>query len=476
MEGTFDIIVIGCGSGGLSTGLFMAKLGFKVLMVSKTDHSIGGECLNDGCVPSKALIHAAKLAQAAREAVQFGETAGPHIDIKKVIAYVHQRQNIIREHENAGWLQLQGITVALGEARFSAKDKIIVAGKTYTAKKFVIATGSRPRKLDLPGIETVNYLDNESIFHIDNLPERLLVIGGGPIGIEIAQAMQRLGSSVTLVETGNGIMQHDDPVVTGVLLKQLKAEGITFYFNAATKSFTAGTAQLTLKDGSSVSIGMDAVFVGIGRKLNIEQLQLENAGVQVKDEKITVDKYLRTTNKKIYVAGDVAGSLQFSHAAELHGRILLNNFFSPFKKKLNNDHMSWVTFTDPQVASFGFNEKQLKEKKVDFIRLDQDFEDDDRAITDDYRYGKMVLYINKKRFLRKQTILGGTMVAPAAGELIQELVLANSTGLSIDNIFNKIYPYPVATRINQKTILKYKQKSLTEGLIKLLRFAYSIFS
>ncbi len=231
-----------------------------------------------------------------------------------------------------------------------------------------------------------------------------------------------------------------------------------------------------MKDGTIKNIQFDAVFVSIGRELNIETLQLANAGIQVKEGKIVADEYLRTTNKQVFVCGDVAGDLKFSHAAEFHARILLNNFFSPFNKKLNNDHLSWVTFTDPEVASFGLNEQQLKERKIEYERLEQDFEDDDRAITDDYRYGKLVLFISSKGLLKKQKVLGGTMVAPNAGELIQELILANTRGMSINSIFNKIYPYPVATRINQKAIVQYKQQSLTEGIKKLLRFAYKIFS
>ncbi len=175
------------------------------------------------------------------------------------------------------------------------------------------------------------------------------------------------------------------------------------------------------------------------------------------------------------VCGDIAGDLMFSHAAEFHARIILNNLFSPLNKKLNNQHLSWVTFTDPEVATFGYNEKQLKEKGIGYIRLQQNFTDDDRAVVDSYQYGMLVLFISSKGFLKKQKILGGTMVSPHAGELIQELILANTTGLSIDAIFNKIYPYPVATRINQKAIVEYKSQGLTDTVKKLLHFTYKIF-
>jgi pyruvate/2-oxoglutarate dehydrogenase complex dihydrolipoamide dehydrogenase (E3) component len=473
----YDIVVIGCGSGGLSVGLFMNKAGFKVLMVEKTDEHIGGECLNDGCVPSKALIHVSRIAHHAQEATYFGVTQTGKIELQKAIKYVYEKQNIIRVHENATWMREQGVDVALGVANFTANNEIEVDGKRFQGGKIVIATGSKARKLQVPGIESVTYYDNENIFHIHKLPEKLMVIGSGPIGIEIGQAMNRLGSKVTVVSTGAKILEHDDEAVSSILLKKLQQEGIEFYFNAAVDHFSsANEAIINLKDGSKKRIQLDAVFVGIGRVLELEPLQLHHANIEVKNNKIVVDDFLRTTNKNVYVCGDVAGSLQFSHEAEFQARILLNNFFSPLKKKLNNDHLSWVTFTDPEVATFGLNEQQLKERKVHYKRLDQDFKKDDRAIVDHYQYGNLVLFISQGGLFHKEKILGGTMVAPNAGELIQELILANTYGLSINTIFNKIYPYPVATRINQKAIVQYKQQKLTAALKKVLHFTYKIFS
>ncbi len=409
----YDLIIIGCGSGGLSIGLFMAMAGFKVLMVSKSDHSIGGDCLNDGCVPSKAFIHVARIAHQAKEAANFGVTLTGAIDIKKVISYVYERQELIREHENAGWLKEQGIDVALGAAHFTDKNEIEVAGEKFTGKKIVIATGSSPRKLQAPGVEKVLYYDNENIFHLNELPGRLLVVGGGPIGIEIAQTMSRLGSKVTVLHKGDSILEHDDKAITDILLlERLKKEGIEIFLNAEIDHFGSATeVTISLKNKGKKSIQFDAVFVGVGRQLNIEELQLENASIAVKENKIVTNKYLQTTNKNVFVCGDIAGDLQFSHAAEAHARLLLNNFFSPFKKKLNNDSISWVTFTDPEVATFGLSEKQLKERNISYEKLVQDFKDDDRAVTDNYQYGKAILFISKKGFLKKQKILGGSMIA-----------------------------------------------------------------
>lgn len=477
MQKKYDIIIIGAGSAGLSVSLFMNKVGFNVLLIDKTDHHIGGDCLNDGCVPSKALIHIARISHSAKEAEKFGIQVNGQVDIKKATEYIYKRQSIIREHENAEHFRKEGLDVVLSVAKFIGRHEVEVEGKKYYGKKIVIATGSKPKKLKVPGIEKVKYYDNESIFHINDLPPRLLVVGGGPIGIELGQAFHRLGSKVTVVQRGEAILEHDEKAVTDILYHQLKNEGIEFIFNADVDCFpTFNEAIITLKEGDKQTIAMDAVFVGIGRELNIKNLQLEKAGVEVKDDKIEVNEYMQTTNKNIYVCGDVAGSLQFSHAAEQQARIILNNLFSPLKKKLNNNYMSWVTFTDPELATFGLQEKDLKKKKIKYRCLDTDFDSDDRAITDSHRYGKLILYISQGSFLHKEKILGGTMVAPGAGELVQELILANAAKISINAIFHKIYPYPVASRINQKAIVHYKQEGLTEGIKKLLRFTYKIMN
>jgi pyruvate/2-oxoglutarate dehydrogenase complex dihydrolipoamide dehydrogenase (E3) component len=205
-------------------------------------------------------------------------------------------------------------------------------------------------------------------------------------------------------------------------------------------------------------------------------LKLQTAGIEIRSGKIVINPYLQTTNKRVYTCGDVAGSFMFSHAAEQHARLLLNNFFSPFKKKLNNDYMSWVTFTDPEVASFGLNEKMLLIRKIPFEKLSLNFACDDRAVIDSYPYGRLVLFIRKGGALKRKKILGGSMTAPHAGELVQELILANKTGISINAIFNKIYPYPVASRVNQMIIANYREKQLTNLVKGLLRRLFKILN
>lgn len=469
-ENCFDIIVIGAGSGGLNIAGFMNRAGFRVLLVEKDDARIGGDCLNFGCVPSKALIHVARTVYEAKQASRFGLTMQGSVDWNTVRSYIKEKQEIFREHESAEWFRTKGMTVALGDARFESRNSISVNGIIYSAKKIVLATGSRPRPLIGQGIERVTrVLNNENIFTMETLPKRLLVIGGGPIGIEIAQSLQFLGSEVTVAEQSTQILGKEDPEITAILTEQMKKNGVTFHFESTLKEFVSGTEALfTCKNGTDIRVTFDAVFVGIGRVLNTEGLALEKAGIEVDERgKIKVDPYLRTTNTRVFLCGDIAGNYQFTHAAEMHAGVILKNFFTPFKKKFSGDHISWTTYTFPEVASFGIQESELVKRNTPYTLLVTDFTEDDRAITDEYQYGKMKLFISNSN-----TILGGTMIAPNAGELIQELTLANVAELKIDELFNKTYAYPTATRINKRIIGVHIAKKLTPLAKKILRILY----
>lgn len=464
MKNIFDVIIIGAGSGGLNIAGFMNTAGFKVLLIDKSDENIGGDCLNTGCVPSKALLHFAKTKRLSGES---------NIDIKEVTDYIKRKQNIIREHENADYFRKKGMTVVLGEAKFFDKNSVVVDGEIYTSKKIVLATGSRPRPLNIPGFENLNTFTNENIFDISYLPKKLVVIGGGPIGIELGQAFNNLGSDVTILT--HGFLDKEDPEIASILKTQLEIEGIKIFTNTkiinATKIANSDNSEIVYKNdgGQEIHLENDAVLISVGRVLNVENLDLEKAKIEMTDHgKLRIDTRLRTTNKNVVAIGDVAGNFIFTHAAELHASVIINNYFSPIKKKFNGDKMSWVTYTSPEVATFGLSEKELVKRNIKHKILRKNLSEDDRSIVEENE-GLLKVFVNSKG-----KVLGGTMIAPNAGELIQELILLNSEGMKIDSLARKIYPYPTAARINRSLALSFMSEKLTSNAKKVLKFIFKI--
>jgi pyruvate/2-oxoglutarate dehydrogenase complex dihydrolipoamide dehydrogenase (E3) component len=478
MNNTYDLIVIGAGSGGLGMSLAAHTLGIRVLLTEENARHVGGDCLNFGCIPSKALIHVARQFANGKRAEAYGVKMEGKADFEKVMEYVHRQQEVIRAHENADYLRQKGLDVVIGRARFINRTTIAVNEAEYSARRMVLATGSKPRQLDVEGSDVAQLYTNETLFSdLKKLPDHLLVIGGGPIGCEMAQAFRRLGSEVTIIDRGDRLSSKELPEFSEILEKQFEKEGIQIIHRAEVVAFPeTNKAEILLEKKSKTTLSFDAALVAIGRVVTTEGLGLDEAGIQVKKGKIVIDEYLQTTNPRVYTAGDSTGLYYFSHGAEKHVRQLMRNFFVPFfKQKHTFETLSWVTFTDPEIATFGRREKDLKKESVDFETITQNFEADDRAITDDYRYGKLILYVSKKKwFLGKSTILGGSMIAPHAGELVQELFTAQLATLNTNVLFNKVYAYPTASRINQKAINSIRTGDLTPFLKNILGFLYRL--
>lgn len=468
------MIVIGSGSGALNIGVFMVKAGFRVLMIEKNEANIGGDCLNSGCVPSKALIHVSREVAAAKRAKSYGVRVSGEVNFTKVKAYIKSKQEAIRLHENKSYFEALGFDVVIGEAEFVGKREVKVGDKMYQAKKILVAIGSRPRRLVVNGIEKLEYgktyLDNESVFLIDTLPKELVVVGGGPIGLEIGQALQRLGSQVTVVQQEDTFLPKEHPDLTSILRERLEAEGMKFMMGFSPKKILTDHAmEISNEKGKKVTLSFDAVLVAIGRERNTMK-GLELAGIKIDENgNIKVDEYLQTTNPDVLVSGDSAGGFQFTHAAEFHAQVILKNLFSPLKKKLSWNNFGWVTFTDPEIATFGRQETTLKKQDIEYQLVEIDLEDEDRELIDENK-GKLRLYVSGKK------ILGGTMIGAGAGELVQELMLCMSAGLTTDVIFGKIYPYPTAARINKKAIQKLYAEKLSERNKKILQILYGLFS
>lgn len=475
----YDLIVIGAGSAGLGSSGVAKALGLSVLIVEAEAKNVGGDCLNYGCVPSKALIHVAKQYHYAKESQRFGNEVSGAADWDKVIGYVHDKQAVIRAHESAEYLVKQGFDVELGWAKFVDKKTIEVNGKKFSARIIVLGTGSRPRRIPIPGMEHVQLVTNEELFfELKSLPKNFVVIGGGPIGCEMAQAFARLGSKVTIVNRGVRILKNEKKEYSEILTKQFEKEGIAVHNNATVSEFTAEKkAVVQLKDGSSFSIDSDVVLLSIGRVVNSSNMDLEKAGIELTDrKKYKIDHYLRTTNKRVYAIGDAAGKYMFSHGAEKQVRLMWQNLVNPLKKKDQTKHLSWVTFTDPEISTWGRSEKELQDAGISYWRQDQDYHEDDRAIVDEYEFGHVSLLMTRGSSLGNRRILGGSMIATNAGEMSQEFMLAMEAEVPIQKIFDRVYPYPVGSRVNQKAIRGVVEKRLTPFLNGILRRLFWLFN
>jgi pyruvate/2-oxoglutarate dehydrogenase complex dihydrolipoamide dehydrogenase (E3) component len=323
-------------------------------------------------------------------------------------------------------------------------------------------------------MELVAIYDNESIWNLPELPNRVLFIGAGPINMELAHALVRLGSEVQIVEQANTLLTREDPEISEVIYQQSKALGINFHFNTELLGFIDSNTALLQADDEKFQLTLDIVVVGIGREINFSGLNPEAAGIKIKEDgRLSTDEYQRTSNKNVLVIGDAAGGPQFSHGAEHQATILIKNLFSPIKQKVTYENFSWVTFTEPEVATFGFNQHQLNRKGQKYHKLILPLDEDDRAVTDNYQYGKLILFIGKSKLpWSNPKLLGGSLVAPNAGEIIQELILAKTAGLGIKSLFNKIYPYPTASRINKTIVLHKYTGGITPWMKRILRLFY----
>lgn len=475
----YDVIIIGAGSAGLGNAGMAHALGLKTVLIEKDKNHFGGDCTNYGCVPSKAIIHIAKHFHEAKKASNFGLSIQGSADMKKVLAYIHAKQAEIRDEEDADALRKHGKEVIIGEAKLVSKNTVEVNGEQLEGKIILLCTGSKPRMINIPGASSVKMFTNESLFFdCDELPSHFTVIGGGAIGCEMAQAFSRLGSKVSIVNRGERLLAKEQKQVSEILRQCLENEGINVMCNATVKSFADGYAKIEFKNGDTASVKTTAALMAIGREVNTQNLGLEAGGVKLtKKGKILVDEYMRTTNPKVYAIGDAAGTYMLSHGAEKMVKQLWRNILFPFFKIRNTTRdLSWVTFTDPQVAHFGWTEKEMDENKVSYYRQDQSFSHDDRAIIQEYKYGHTSMWMQNKAGIGNRKLLAGSMIAPGAGELIQEMELAKHAGVSISKIENRVYPYPVKARINQKTIRGVMASGRPAWRTKLKRLAFRLFN
>ena len=465
-----DICIIGGGSGGLFVASGAAQLGLKTVLIEKG--KMGGDCLNYGCVPSKALIAAAKKAHAFRSGAAFGVgQAEPEIDYQAVHNHIHDVIATIEPHDSVERFEGLGVKVIPAAGRFVGPRTVEAGGETITAKHIVVATGSSPAIPPINGLENIDYFTNETIFENNKKLPHLLILGGGPIGMEMAQAHRRLGSEVTVIERA-GALAKDDPELTGIVLDKLKDEGVRIIQETTVTGAQAidGEIELSLEGGSDSSVRGSHLLVAAGRRANVDGLNLEAAGIAYTPRGITVDARLRTTNKRVFAIGDVAGSLQFTHMASYHAGLVIRNALFKVPAKASTHAIPWTTYTDPELAHVGLSETDAREQGISHKVLTWSFEENDRALAERRTEGRLKAIVTPRG-----RILGASIVGPGAGELIQPWVLAITTKQKIGAFTGMVAPYPTLGEVSKRAASSFYSATLFSPRTRLLVRLLSLF-
>jgi dihydrolipoamide dehydrogenase len=466
----YNIIVIGGGSGGLVSSYIAAAVKAKVALIEK--HKMGGDCLNTGCVPSKALLRSAKMLSYAKRAKEFGfKKAEVEFDFKDVMQRVQDVIKTIEPHDSRERYTSLGVDCIEGEANLTSPHSVEVNGKTLTARAIIVATGARPMVPPIAGLDKIDYLTSDTVWDLKELPKKLVVLGGGPIGSEMAQAFARLGSKVTIVEMSPQILSREDEEVIQLVTEKFENEGVHVLANHKAKEFKGNTL-ICEHDGKDVSVEFDQVIVALGRAANTSGFGLEELGVELRKNKtIDANPYLQTNIPSIYVCGDVTGPYQFTHtAAHQAWYASVNALFSPFKKfKADYRVIPWATFIDPEVARVGLNEKDAKEQDISYEVTTYGIDDLDRAIADSEAHG-FVKVLTKPG---KDTILGVTIVGAHAGDLIAEYILAMKHGIGLNKILGTIHIYPTMAEANKYAAGEWKRAHVPALAMKILEKFHS---
>jgi len=464
---TPDICVIGAGSAGLSVAAGAAQLGAETVLIEA--HKMGGDCLNYGCVPSKSLLAAAHAAEAQRRAGRFGVQANePAIDFRAVHDHIHGVIAAIAPQDSEARFSGLGVRVLRAPARFTGPREIAADDFRIRARRFVIATGSTPLVPPLPGLDRVPYLTNETVFDLVERPRHLLVIGGGPIGVELAQAFRRLGAAVSLVEMAT-LLPKDDPELVQVVRQRLHDEGVALHERTrviAAESTSDGVALLTESDGNKARIDGSHLLVAAGRRANIAGLDLAAAGIAHTPTGITVDSHLRTGNRRVYAIGDAVGGLQFTHLAGYHAGIVIRHALFRLRARVDLRLVPWVTYSDPELAQVGLTEAAARAAGHAAEVLRWPFAENDRAQTERATAGLVKAVVTPGG-----RILGAAIVGAHAGELIQPWQLAMANNLRIGALATLVAPYPTLGEASKRAAGSfYTPKLFTKRTRRLVRF------
>ena len=474
--GRYNLVVVGAGTAGLVAAAIAAGMGGKVALIER--ELMGGDCLNVGCVPSKALIRAGRAVADVRRAADFGVRIRGEVEVD--FAAIMERMRALRAgiapNDSAARFRELGVDVYLGEGRFTGSDTVEVGGQTLRFARACIATGARAFTPPIKGLAEAGFRTNETIFSLTELPPRLGVIGGGPIGCELAQSFARFGSRVSLVEVAEQVLGREDPDAAAIVQRALEADGVELALGSKlleVERAPGGAKLLVLETASGVRrIEVDELMVGIGRAPNVEGIGLEAAGVEFDVRTgVSVDDRLRTTNPRIYAAGDVCSVYKFTHTADAAAGIVIRNALFFGRSKASALTIPWVTYTDPEIAHVGLYEAQAREQGLEVETFRVELADVDRAILEGDTEGFLKVHTQAGKGRGKGRILGATMVASHAGEMISEITLAMVSGAGLKGIAGTIHPYPTqAAAIKQAANLQLKTRltPLTASLLKRL--------
>ncbi len=474
--GRYNIVVIGAGTAGLITAVVAASLGAKVALIEK--HLMGGDCLNVGCVPSKGVIRAARAWADLRKAAEFGLhiPAGVTYDFGAVMARMRKLRARISHYDSAHRYAKLGVDIYIGSGRFLGLDTIQVEGpagtRILTFVKAAVCTGARASAPPIPGLQEAGYLTNETVFSLTELPQRIGVIGAGPIGCELAQSFARFGSQVYLIEAMHGIMPNEDRDAADIVEQQMVHDGVKLLCcgkQLQVGKIEGGTRLTVGSHGQQYDVTVDEILVGVGRTPNIEGIGLEAAGVDYDKNGITVNARLQTTNPRIFAAGDVCSRYKFTHAADAMAQIVIQNALFPHPFGLGYASvesliMPWCTFTEPEVAHVGMYEQDAKEKGIEVETYTYKLDEVDRAILDGEEDGFARVHIQKGT----DKILGATIVAAHAGDMISELSVAMKAGAGAKTIATTIHPYPTQAEVTKKVVTLWRKAHFTQRTKKLL--------
>ncbi len=469
-SGIYNLVVIGAGTAGLVTAAGTASLGGRVALIER--NKMGGDCLNFGCVPSKALISSARLAQHMRKASTWGlRNQEPQFEFHEVMERMRSRRAKIAPNDSEERFESLGVDVFRGEAHFISPHEVEVDGQRLRARNFVIATGSRATIPKIAGLDSVPFFTNETIFdELNEKPESMIILGGGPIGCELGQAFSRLGVKITVVHNGDQLLPPEDRDVAEFMQERFRAEGIDVRLRAKTNRVRSENGRVILETNEG-ELDAETLLIATGRTPNIEQLNLAAAGVKHTKHGVEVNDYMQTSQPHIYAAGDVANRLKFTHTADYTARVVVRNILMPLqllRQKVDFSVVPWVTYTEPEVAHVGLGEKEAKKRGTAYDLFVVPLEEVDRAIVESEEAGFAKILTRKG----SDEILGAMIIAPHAGDLLHEFVLAMHAGVGLGKIASMIHAYPTFAELARKAGDKYNKTRLTPFAKKLFAWLY----